>query len=123
MRIRALDADGDFTFGRGKANYLTDNAAIAQLVNTRVKSFLGDCFYDTQSGIDWFNLLGSKNKIALTLALNATILNTYGVTGINQLSSVLDSNRNLIVTYSISTIFPAGITGNLDLLLDQIGDL
>lgn len=105
MIVRALDSTGDWTFGNGLSNYLSANAAVAQSIQTRVLSFLGDCFFDATAGIDWFNLLGSKNQIGLNLAISSTILNTENVTGILQLSVVLNELRNFSVSYSVQTTY------------------
>jgi hypothetical protein len=104
--VRALDANGDWLYGKGLNDYLTGNAAIAQSINTRLNSVLGDCFFDTGSGIDWFNLLGSSNSLALELAISSTILNTANVTGMIQLSVVInETTRNIMITYQVSTIY------------------
>lgn len=103
--VRALDTNKDWMFGQGLSDYISYNQAIAQNINTRLSSFLGNCFFDLGAGIDWFNLLGSKNQVALNLAISTTILNTQQVTGILQLSVVLDSRRNLTVTYSAQTVY------------------
>lgn len=105
MRVREIDVNHDWTFGKGQNNYLTANAAIVQNINTRLNSFLGDCFFNLGAGIDWFNLLGSKNQIGLNLSISATILNTQNVTGILQLGVDLDVNRNLTVTYQVQTTY------------------
>ena len=105
MRVRALDGTHDWTFGKGRNNYLRDNAAVAQNIDTRLNSFLGDCLFDSGAGIDWFNLLGNKNRLALNLAVSAVILNTAYVSGILQLSINLDSARNLTITYRVQTVF------------------
>ncbi|CAK9250669.1 unnamed protein product [Sphagnum jensenii] len=88
------------------------NAAAAQAISSRLLSFLGDCFFDTSAGIDWFNFLGgSKSELALQLAINAVILNTQSqginvVTGIiNTSISLVDSTRVFSVSYTVSTIF------------------
>ncbi len=105
MIVRALDSDGDWTFGKGKSDYLKENAAIGQNVQTRLKSFLGDCFFDLQAGIDWWNLLGSKNIQGLILSVKTMILNTEGVTKLLELSTELDDNRLQSLSYSMSTVF------------------
>lgn len=105
MICRAIDINGDWLFGKGKNDYKQRNDAIAQDIQTRLQSFLGDCFFDTASGIDWFNLLGSKNQIALNLAISAVLLNTPDVTGILQLSVFLDVNRLLTVQYRVQTVY------------------
>jgi hypothetical protein len=115
MIVRAITGVGDWTFGAGKTNYLSANAAIAQLIGTRLSSFLGDCFFATNDGIDWFNLLGNKNLLALELAINATILNTEGVTGIITLSTSLDNTTRIFsAVYSVTTSF-----GNVEGVVNQ----
>lgn len=105
MIVRALDEDHDWMFGKGKNDYLQANAAIAQSINTRLNCFLGNCFFDLGTGIDWLNLLGAKDQIALNLAISATILNTEGVTGILQLSSGVDASRRFSCSYKVQTVF------------------
>lgn len=111
MRVRALNSVQDWTYGAGLNNYLTGTAAVAQAIGTRLSSFLGDCFFATNAGIDWFNLLGGKNQLALQLAISATILNTQSmgqnvVTGIVSLSLNLDDKtRVFTVTYKATSIF------------------
>jgi len=103
MRVRAIDADGDWLFGKGVNDYKSGLDAIAQNIQTRLQSFLGDCFFEQTAGIDWFNLLGNKNQLALNLAVSAVILNTENVTGIISLSMSLSSTRELVLQYEVST--------------------
>ena len=117
MRIRATDINGDWTFGAGPNNYVTANLAAAQLINENLSSFLGDCFFDSGKGINWFGFLGAKDQTGLNLAVSATILNTTDesgnqiVTGINQLSIVLNrATRNITIQYQVVTIYST-ITG------------
>jgi hypothetical protein len=111
MIVRALDSNGDWTFGHGRSNYKRANLAVAQAIQSRVTSFLGDCFFDLGAGIDWFNLLGGKNELAISLAVSAVILNTTDsdgnqvVTGVKKLSVNLDSNRSLQVSYQVVTVY------------------
>lgn len=95
----------DWTFGAGKNNYLQGNAAIAQNISTRLNSFLGDCYFDVGSGVDWYNLLGSNQVLALNLAITNTILNTAGVTNLLQISSNISSKRNYTVIYTVQTVY------------------
>ena len=105
MRVRALDVNNDWTFGRGQNDYKRDLQAVAQDIQTNLSSFLGDCFFDLGSGIDWFNLLGGKDLVALNLAVSAAILNTQNVTGLLQLSVVVTPERLLVVTYQVQTTY------------------
>lgn len=104
-RVRAINSDGDWTFGQSKNNYLTGNAAVAQNVNTRLGSVLGNCFFDTAAGIDWFNLIPKKNQTSLNLAISSTILNTPLVTGLKQIFISLNTTRNFTVAYRIQTVY------------------
>jgi hypothetical protein len=105
-RVRAIDGNNDWTFGKGRNNYKFDNTAVAQNIKTRLQSFLGDCFFAINEGIDWFNLLGSKDQRALTLSIATTILNTQDVTGLLELNLTLNrENRLITIQYEVSTVY------------------
>lgn len=117
MIVRSLTEDGDWTFGKGKNDYMVNQMAISQMVKTRLQSFIGDCFFAVDEGIDWFNLLGSKQQIQLELAVRAVILNTEGVTGIVSSEIALDSGtRRINMTYVVNTIY--SVNG----INDQVSD-
>lgn len=104
MILRAIDANGDWTYGKGANDYKTNIPALAQNIKTRLNSFLGDCFFDRGAGVDWFNLLGAKNQVALTLAIGAIISSTQNVTGILSLTMDLNAvTRGIVIQYRIST--------------------
>lgn len=105
MIVRGLDSQGDWLFGKGKNDYKKDNEAIAQNIKTRLQSFLGDCFFDVGAGLDWFNLLGSKDQTALKLAVSATILNTSGVIKLIEISIDLSKTRVFSLQYEVQTIY------------------
>ncbi len=105
MIIRNLDSDGDWMFGSGQADYLTQNPAIGLNVKTRLLSWLNDCFFDLQAGIDWLNRLGNKNQEALlSLDMRRVILKSFGVTGILTFDFVV-VDRMFTATYTLETIF------------------
>lgn len=104
MIVRALDINGDWIFGKGLNDYKSGRDALAQNIQTRLNSFLGDCFFETSAGIDWFNLLGGKSKLAIEIQVSAVLLNTDGVTAVLELSSVLnEATRDLTISYKVST--------------------
>lgn len=128
MIVRSLDADNDWNFGKGRNDYLTANEAIGQNIKTRLQSFLGDCFFDVKAGLDWFNLLGSKNQLALELAVRATILNTTGVTAIIDVSITLENNRAIKMQYTVETVYSRANLGQpiesaSFLILTESGDV
>lgn len=113
MRIRAIDSDGDWTFGKGVQNYLLNQNAIALDIKTRLYSFLNDCFFDAGAGVDWFNLLGSKNEAAILFSIKSILVNTQGVNSVTDISAVVDENRNLSVSYGVTTVFGEPIQGDI----------
>lgn len=120
MRVRALDVNNDWLFGKGQNDYKTGNDEIAQDIQTRLYCFIGDCFFDLTAGIDWFNLLGGKDQTALNLAINAVILNTNGVTGILQVGSNLSSNRVFSIQFKVQTTYSV-LSGSFQYDLNGIG--
>jgi len=108
--MRAIDANNDWMFGAGLNNYVSNQAYVAQDIKTRLQEWLGDCFYNINAGIDWGNLLGSKNQVGLNLAINCVLLNTDNVNGILQSSLSLNSNRQITLTYSVQTSY--GVLNN-----------
>lgn len=115
MQVRSLDTDNDWVFGISKQAYIKDDAMIAQMVRTRVMSFLGDCFFAGQEGIDWFNLMdkGANNESLLERSISLTILQTDGVVGINSMD-LTRNGRSIIIDYDIRTIFSASYQQQLE---------
>lgn len=105
MIVRALDSNHDWTFGKGRNNYLRNFDAINQNIKSRLLSWVGDCFFALQEGVDWRNLLDKGQKQNLELAIKTIILQSYGVIALEELSSILDENRKLTIEYVIDTIF------------------
>ena len=115
MRVRSVDSNNDWNYGKGRNDYKKDREAVKQCIKTELQCFLNDCYFEKTKGIDWFNLLGEKDILALQLAITATILNEYGVRTIIEISYDLDNNRTMNLNYRINSIFgpfegSAGIT-------------
>lgn len=128
MIVRGIDLENDWLFGKGRNDYNSNLIAVRQNIRTRLQSFLGDCFFAVNAGIDWFNLLGSKNQLALELAVRATLLNTANVTGIVSATVILDPNTRIInMQYTVQTAFGDQATGTITdttaLLVTESGDL
>lgn len=104
-RVRAIDAVGDWEFGKGQNDFKTKNDAVSQNIQTRLNSYLGNCFFDVTAGIDWFNLLGAKDQLALNLAVSSIIINTEEVTGNLQILRLLNTERNFLLEYKTQTIY------------------
>ena len=54
MRYRRLTSNGDYVFGQGGLDYLSDADAAAQAVQTKLKLLLGEWWEDTQDGLPLF---------------------------------------------------------------------
>lgn len=108
MRYRALDADGDYTFGQGQANFLIDSpACVAQSVLTRLRLWQGEWFLDKTEGTPWTQQVLGEHTLALyDIAIRQRVLGTDGVIAIDDYSSTLDPvTRALSVAMTISTRF------------------
>lgn len=110
MITRAIDSENDWNFGRGKQDYLSERDALPQSIKTRLQSFKNDCFFDLDSGVDWWAYLGTKNQAALKNAIVKQILSTDGVQSVQEIDLSLDENRSLSVSYSVRTIWGDTIT-------------
>jgi hypothetical protein len=108
MIFRALNGN-DWTFGSGLQSYLNRSDAISANIKTRLQTFLGECFFATDFGVDWWNLLGKKGDTALrdiTLQCRKMVADSYGVVRINSLDTKFDSTtRSLSITFNIDTIY------------------
>lgn len=105
-KVRALDKSNDWTFGRGKFNYLTGKDAINQNVKTRLKSFKYDNPYDTDANIDWIGLFGSKGtQDDILNEIERVVLGTEGVTELTSLEVTATVNRAQSISLSYNTIY------------------
>lgn len=113
MRIRALTSDGDWIFGSGKSAYATGDRAILENISTNLKTFLGECFFDTTIGMPWFDLIDQRNKDIVMLFIKSAIIELYGVLEVNELEYTLDSDRKLTLKYDIKTLYTESVLGTV----------
>lgn len=113
MIIRNL-INGDATFGNGIQNFLTNQNAIVENIQTNLYCFLRDCYFDIQKGIDWIRFFSTPtSQQEVTLSVRSAILLCYGVTSIQSLNVSL-VNRQIIITATINTIFTSNFKLNLE---------
>lgn len=106
MKVRAIDKQGDWDFGKGRQSYKTDLDAIMQLNVTHIRSWYLNCFFDLLAGIDWKNLLGQKQTAPkIRDAVRKELLKIDGVTSVLNISLSIDEDRALKVQYTESTIY------------------
>lgn len=110
MRYRALDANGDATFGKGLLSFHIDNLAeIKQRISTKLRLMRGEWFIDTQEGVPWQVGLGysAGTRIqAMLLEVKSAILGVDGVTSIIKFESQFDSStRAHAIIVEVNTIY------------------
>lgn len=98
MRIRALTASGDYSFGQGGRNFLVDTpATVAQAVQTNLLLHAGEWYLDLLSGMPWeTQVLGKYTNSLYDNAVKSQILSTEGVTQIVSYNSFLDANARTL---------------------------
>lgn len=103
MKVRQLDNNHDWCFGRGRTDYCDQSAAISQSVLTRLLSLNKDWFLNHDHGIKWFDYLRKNpNLTAMESEIKNSVLNTQGVEQITEFDIQLDPDTRLItisVTY------------------------
>ncbi|ELF8380526.1 hypothetical protein RA911_000051 [Escherichia coli] len=107
MIVSALDKNDDWGFGRGRANYITGGAAIAQKVKCRVRSFKNDNPLNMDDNIDWIYLLSEKNtEQEILREIERVMLATDGVMRITHLAMLVNKKtREQHIEMSIETVF------------------
>ena len=111
--FRNLDADGDWTWGNSLSNYVIENQEVGLNIRTRVMSFLGDCFFAINEGIDWWNLLDYRYQDRLENAVTEVVKNTQGVTALNNVDVIVNADRNIRIVYDVQTIYSQSFTGEI----------
>lgn len=115
MSFRNLDGHHDWTFGIGRNNYVTQNQEIALNIKTRVLSFLGDCFFATDEGIDYWNLLEYNKQAQLENAITSKVAETDGVQKVNTIDVIIGANRKMMLEYSVYTIYSTTLNATIPL--------
>jgi len=90
----------------GKQAYLSNIDALNQSITTRLKQWKGNCFFSTDAGVDWNNLLDIGTQELLNIDIKRVILQTGGVLRISDYSSTIDPvTRAVAISCTIATIY------------------
>jgi hypothetical protein len=120
VKYRALDSNGDMSWGNGLADFLVDSPqAVAQAILTRLKLFTAEWFLDLTEGTAWLpnvpitglpGIIGMQpNDTTRDIILRSRILGTKGVLEIIDYQSHLDPiARHFSVFATVATIY--GVT-------------
>jgi hypothetical protein len=112
MRYRALDNNGDYTFGQREQNfYVNSPAAVGQAVLTGLQLFLGEYFADITLGVDYLgSVVGKQNGSLYDQVVQSQIQSTQGVNGIVNYASSVDSEGRLLgIDASIGTVYGVAV--------------
>lgn len=106
MKYRAMDADGDYRFGR-QGSFLTDSPeAVAQAVQTRLQLWTGEWFLDDREGTPYNeSIFGFASQGARDQVIKERVARTPGVRSIVNYSSSINAERKMMVTLTIDTIY------------------
>lgn len=108
MKYRKLDANGDYTFGRGNQDFFVDSPqAVAQAIQTTLALFQGEWFIDTSAGVPWLTqIVGFNTQVLYDDVIKKKVQQVQGVTSIDSYSSTLDRvSRLLTVNMTVTTDF------------------
>jgi hypothetical protein len=115
MKFRGVDSLGDWQLGQGLGSYAKEQAALAIDIAARVRLRKGECFFSTNSGVDYANLLEKGRQADFESAMNNCILQTDGVVAINSITVTLDrATRTMRMSYDIQTIYSRSFKATLD---------
>lgn len=110
MRVRNLDKNWDWSFGKGQSDYVRTIDAVALDVQMRLKEWYQDCFFNLQQGIAWDIRLGSHNqKDLLDQDIQQTAMDVEGMLNIFNFSSQV-IGRKYSCQFDIYTIYSPDTT-------------
>lgn len=121
MIHRQLDANHDWTFGKGVQNFAREQQAIALNIDTLLLSWVGDCFFNLQSGVNWKQLLNYGQQANLDAALQSVLSGAYGVVRLVSASVLFNpSTRNVAATYVVDTVYSQSVKNQIT-IFDSTG--
>lgn len=108
MRYRILDADKDYTLGKGAQNLFSGTEAVAQAIYTRLFLLQGEWWEDLEDGLPLMQrILGYRNtQQAADILIRQRILGTTDVLDLyNFSSSFNDQTRAYTFSCTVSTAY------------------
>lgn len=109
MKVRRLDNNWDYCFGRGQQNYLSGVDAVAQAIKQRLLLLYAEWWEDIEDGLPlWEKILGTsgseENRQAVDIIIRDRISGTEGVQSVSEFNSTYE-RRIYKFTASIETIY------------------
>ena len=102
-----LDSVGDWAVENDQLQFVTGRDEIAQIIETRLRSFIGEWFLDVRIGVPWFSKILKKNPSATEIEaiLIQQIVDSPGVVTLENIDLSLDNvTRRLRVSFEAETL-------------------
>ncbi|GAB6170541.1 hypothetical protein JCM15765_04000 [Paradesulfitobacterium aromaticivorans] len=108
MKYRALDSNGDYSFGKGIQDFLFDADAVAQAIKTNLLLFKAEWWENQSEGLPLFqNILGQsgtpEHLNAADLLIKERILATEGVAEVTDFKSAYENRKYTITSCTVKT--------------------
>lgn len=121
MKGSALNSNNDLIIENGQIKLVDKAAEVAQHVRTRLQLFLGECFFDVNTGIPYFQSILTKpvNLDNIESILKQTILETDDVLRLETFEMQFSDTeeRKLVVNSNVETVYGiinvSGVTVNV----------
>ena len=106
ITVRQLSATGDPLYGQGQANYISDLAAVTQIVKTRLLLFQGEWWAATNDGLPLFQgILGQsasqRNQQQIELLITERILGTPYVISVSDVTISFNQTTRAYSYYAV----------------------
>lgn len=116
ITVRALGPNGDPLQGNGQNCFISDLAAVAQIISTRLKMFQGEFWENVLDGLPLFQSIfgssgGQRNLQIIVGLISQRITGTVFVTGISSVSASF-RNRSFVYSAQVETQFGTVFVNN-----------
>lgn len=98
ITVRALDSNGEPIQGNGQNCFISDLAAVTQIIKTRLLLFEAEFWENVQDGLPLFQQIlgasGSPRSLqVITNLISQRISGTIGVTGVTSINATYQSRK------------------------------
>lgn len=106
-KVRACGKNWNWIWGKGKQNYAQEGTATAQNLKMKLQSWLGDCFFEHNHGMEWERYFSTKmTNEEIQKAVYNKILLQEDVVGVQEVLVETDfDNRKMKINYSYIDIY------------------
>lgn len=108
LKINPVNGQQDIYFVDGQLAFVTDADYVAQRIQTRLLTQLGEWFLDTSIGVDWYGSIFVKpvNLVLVEAILKQTIINTPDVNALLSFESDFEvDTRQYNVVFTVDTVY------------------